>query len=142
LEPINRFGIEQRRWGFAGYDLDGVREIGEKLHAVYDAIQPPDTDPMLDFDERDLVRLAEEARFFPLRLELRAEIEATEPRRWETFVHQSGNPRIPTLDEAMAQALTADEHEELVAHLRPLVEAGRGAWRMAEAYLTGIKHAE
>ena len=137
FEPINRFGMEQRRktWG---YELDGVVDLMEKLNAVYEAIQP-ETDPMVDFDERDLLALAEHTGFFPIRLDLRAEIEPPEARRWETFLHSSGNPKIPTLAEAMDEALTAEERERLVSVLRPAVEGGRGVWRMASAYLWADK---
>jgi arsenite methyltransferase len=137
FEPINRFGMEERRecWGFA---LDGERELLAKVNEVYEAIQP-DSDPMLDFDERDLVRHAEAAGFFPLRLALEAEIKPQEPRQWETLLHSSPNPKVPTLDEAMDQALTPEERAALVAELRPLVEAGRGVWRMAHAYLWAVK---
>ena len=55
FEPINRFGMEQRRTSW-GYDVDGVRELMEKLTEVYAGRQPAD-DPMLDFDERDLISL-------------------------------------------------------------------------------------
>jgi arsenite methyltransferase len=135
FEPINSFGMEERRrtWG---YDID--RRLIEKLNALFDGIQPR-TDPMLDFDERDLVALAERAGFFPIKLTYEAEIEPLEPRRWETFLHSSGNPKIPTLDEAMDQALTQEERAALVAELRPLVEEGRGVWRMASAYLWAVK---
>ena len=137
FEPINRFGIAERRetWG---YDFDGVRELMDKLTEVYARRQPAD-DPMLDFDERDLVSLAEGAGFFPIHLEYRADIEPPEARDWESFVQSSGNPKIPTLAEAMDEALTTDERERLVAALRPAVEEGRGAWRMGHAYLWAVK---
>jgi arsenite methyltransferase len=137
FEPINRFGMEERRecWGF---ELDGERELLTKVNKVYEAIQP-ETDPMLDFDERDLVELAEAAGFFPIRLALEAEITPHEPRQWETFLHSSPNPKVPTLDEAMDQALTSEERAALVGDLRPLVEDGRGVWRMAHAYLWAVK---
>jgi arsenite methyltransferase len=137
FEPINRFGMEERRecWGF---ELDGERELLTKVNKVYEAIQP-ETDPMLDFDERDLVELAEAAGFFPIRLALEAEITPHEPRQWETFLHSSPNPKVPTLDEAMDQALTSEERAALVGELRPLVEDGRGVWRMAHAYLWAVK---
>lgn len=142
FEPINRFA-QTARPTWAGYDLGPLGEIETKLRAVYDAIQPPDTDPMLDFDERDLVRLAEEAGFFPIRLYLEAEIRPTEPRAWSGFLNSSGNPNIPTLAEAMEQALTATERQQLSEYLRPLVEQGRGEWRMASAHLVGAKkHAD
>jgi arsenite methyltransferase len=94
---------------------------------------------MLDFDERDLIELAERAGFFPIHLHLEAEITPIGPRSWDGFLHHAGNPRIPTLAESIDQALTPGEREELIAHLRPLVEEGRGTWRMAESYLFAVK---
>lgn len=90
---------------------------------------------MLDFDERDLLAACEDAGFFPVDLRLHTEIRALEPMSWDAFVNVAGNPKIPTLAEAMPQALDADEQARLTAHLRPLVEAGAGAWRMAHAFL-------
>jgi ubiquinone/menaquinone biosynthesis C-methylase UbiE len=137
FEPINRFGLEERRatWG---YDVDDARDLMERLREVY-ARRQPAGDPMLDFDERDLVALAERAGFFPIHLEYRADIEPPEARNWERFVHSSGNPKVPTLAEAMDEALTAEERDRLVAALRPAVEEGRGAWRMGHAYLWAVK---
>lgn len=138
FEPINRFaGRVADTW--AGYDLRSIPEIARKLRAVYDKIQPPDTDPMLNFDERDLLELAERAEFFPVRLHLEVEITPSEPRTWEGFLNISGNPKIPTLAEAMQQALTVGERQTLTDHLRPLVEEGRGTWRMASAHLWATK---
>jgi hypothetical protein len=94
---------------------------------------------MLDFDERDLVAFAEEAGFFPIDLELQVEVRATEPKPWPAFANSAGNPKIPTIAEAMDQALTPDERERFANHLRPLVEEGRGVWRMAHAFLTAVK---
>src|SRR5262249_24792730 len=92
FEPINRFALRpEATW--AGYDLGPVGEIGEKVRAVYEAIQPT-SDPMLNFDERDLIDLAERAGFFPLRLLLEAEISPTEPRAWDSFLNTAGNPNI------------------------------------------------
>ena len=138
FEPINRFGMEERREGFWGYPGNGVSDLAERVEQIYAEIQPPD-DPMLDFDERDLIRLAEEAGFFPIDLELQAQIRAMEPKPWEAFLNQSGNPKIPTISEAMDQALTPEERERFSAHLRRLVEEGNGVWRMAHAYLRAVK---
>jgi ubiquinone/menaquinone biosynthesis C-methylase UbiE len=140
FEPINRFAIRpQATW--AGYDFGEAAEIGEKVRAVFKQIQP-ESDPMLDFDERDLLQLAEEAGFFPLRLLLEAEISPTEPRSWEGFVNSAWNPKIPTFAEAMEQALTESERERLTAHMRPLVGGGHGEWRMAIAHVYGGKSEE
>jgi ubiquinone/menaquinone biosynthesis C-methylase UbiE len=138
FEPINRFGMENRAQGIWGYPADGLSDLAKRVEQVYAAIQPLD-DPMLDFDERDLMRLAEGAGFFPIELELQAEIRAIEPRPWEVFLNSSGNPRIPTIAEAMDQALTADERVRFAAHLRVLVEEGKGVSRMASAYLSAVK---
>jgi arsenite methyltransferase len=136
FEPINRFAVrDPATWW--GYDLSGVTAEGLKLSAVFEQLQPRDSDPMLDFDERDLLRYAEQAGFFPLRLVLEADIKRTEPRPWDSFVNLSGNPTIPTFGEAMEQALTPAERERLTGHLRPQVEQGLGEWRMACAYLVG-----
>jgi arsenite methyltransferase len=138
FEPINRFSAtEADTW--AGYDLSAIPEISRKIRAVYDEIQPPGSDPMLDFDERDLLQLAAETGFFPVSLELSAEIRAPRPASWEDLIARAGNPRIPPLSEAMEQALSGVEREQLTAHLRPLVEAGDGVFRMAVAYLWGTK---
>ncbi len=138
FEPINRFGMEERTQGFWGYPGDGVSDLAARVEQVYAGIQPPD-DPMLDFDERDLVRLAEEAGFFPIDLELEAFIRSSKPGPWEAFLNSSGNPKIPTIGEAMGQALTPGERERFAEHLRPLVEEGKGVWRMAHAYLRAEK---
>ena len=138
-EPINRFGAEARvHESFWGYHASGLENLRDRLNALYAELQP-DTDPMLDFDERDLLALAEEAGFGELHLTLRADVAPIEPRPWSTFVNVSGNPRIPSLAEAMDQALTAEERERLTERLRPLVEAGRGTQRLALASLWAVK---
>jgi arsenite methyltransferase len=138
FEPINRFGMEERKEGFCGYPSNGLAALAERVERVYAQIQPAD-DPMLDFDERDLVALAEAAGFFPIELELRSEIRPMEPRPWRIFANSAGNPKIPTIAEAIDRALTPEERERFVEHLRPLVEEGKGVWRMAQAYLRAVK---
>jgi ubiquinone/menaquinone biosynthesis C-methylase UbiE len=137
FEPINRFGMKERRCTL-GYDLP---EAGELLQRVVDRFVElqPETDPMVDFDERDLLELAERAGFFPITLDYRARIEPPEPRGWESFVRSSFNPKVPTLEEAMADTLTEEERDRLVAELRPAVEAGRGVWPMGTGYLWAVK---
>jgi ubiquinone/menaquinone biosynthesis C-methylase UbiE len=137
-EPINRFALrDTETW--LGYDLAPLRDIAEKMRALYEALQPRDSDPMLDFDERDLVRLAEEAGFFPIELWLKAVIEPAPARSWEGLLDTAGNPNIPTLREAMKQVLTPEERERFTARLRPLVESGQGEWRMAFAHLAATR---
>ncbi|MHB1536622.1 MAG: class I SAM-dependent methyltransferase [Acidimicrobiales bacterium] len=136
FEPINRFCADTHRSpNFAGYDLSAIPAVAEKLNVFYEAIQPPDH-PMLDFDERDLLHQAQAAGFGELHLQLNADIEPRVPvRRWDTFLASSGNPQVPTLREAIEQALTPAEAQLLSTHLRPAVESGRGNHRLATAYL-------
>ena len=139
FEPINRFAARPGDTWPPGYDVAPVADIATKVRQVYAAIQPPSSDPMLTFDERDLIALAEQAGFFPITLLLEAEIRPAEPRSWESFRNTAPNPNVPTLAEAMNLALTAAEQERYRAHLRPLVEQGQGQWRMALAHLVGAK---
>lgn len=138
FEPINSFGMHERRREFFGLDLPDLAELGAKLEAACDE-EPPESNPMLNFDERDLVRLAEAAGFFPVHLDLRLDVEPQEPRAWSGFMNGSPNPNVPTFAEAMEQALTPDEAERLIAYVRPRVEQGLGRWRMGHAYLWATK---
>jgi arsenite methyltransferase len=138
FEPVNTFGMHERRREFFALDHPDLGPIGAKLDAVF-AERQPQTDPMLDFDERDLVTLAEAAGFFPVRLDLRLDVEPQEPRSWEGFLHSSGNPNLPTFAEAFAEALSEEERERFVSYLRPRVEQGLGRWRMGSAYLWATK---
>ena len=138
-EPINRFSSPNRpsdRHLFAGYDTAPVRDLARKVGAVFERIQPPDTDPMLDF--------AEGAGFGEVHLHFEATIAPysasnDDARDWESFAKIPGNPNMPNLEEAMAQVLTPGETERFVAHLRPLVEAARGMERWAAAVLWTVK---
>ena len=123
-----------------GYDVSAVAAIAAKVRHVYDEIQPRDCDPMLDFDERGLLALAEDAGFGEMHLDLQVSIAPRRPFAWDVVVNLVSNPRIPSLAEAMQQVLTVAEAERLTNHLRPLVEAGQGTpFRGAVAYLWAVK---
>jgi arsenite methyltransferase len=134
FEPINRLN----RFGRA-YDANGVRELDERVRSVFESLQPRDSDPMLSFDDRDLVEAAEEAGFPRVQLTLEVETQPPEPMPWQAYLDTPWNPRIPSVREAMEQVLTPAERERYEAHLRPLVEAGDGSRRMASAYLLAVR---
>lgn len=138
FEPINRFGYNPVNI-FRGYNVGPIIDIVEKISKIYSLIQPLRTDPMLDFDERDLFSLNENAGFGEIHLELHADMTSIPAVKWETMLRMAGNPRIPTLEEAMKQSLTDEEIEKLTNHLRPLVEAGQGTRKTAAAYLWAQK---
>ena len=139
FEPINRFAYPEPMGRFSGYDVTPITTLAEKLKAVYRRIQPPDTDPMTDFDERDLVICAEKAGFSSVNVELQIEVKQPENSDWTAFLHAAGNPKIPSVEEAMQQAFTLGETETFTSFLRPLVESRQGIQRSAVAYLWAVK---
>jgi arsenite methyltransferase len=139
FEPINRFSLTGSAQCFMEYDLAPILPIARKVLAPYAQSRANANNAMLDFDERDLFTFAEKAGFPEVHLDFQAEVKPPEPRAWEGFVQSSPNPLVPTLEEAMRQALTPEEAGQFTAYLRPLVESGRGTWRMAIAYLWAVK---
>ncbi|MGH3034907.1 MAG: class I SAM-dependent methyltransferase [Gaiellaceae bacterium] len=143
FEPINRFGYPEPEDRFIGYDVAPVVDLARKVWAVYHRLQPPE-DPMLDFDERDLLAFVAAAGFSEIRLDLEVRIERSPwsaGRSWDAFLRTSGNPRLPPIAEVLDEALNAEERKRFSAHLRPLVEQSQGTSRLAVCYLWAVKHA-
>jgi arsenite methyltransferase len=141
-EPINRLMHGNPRL-FLGYDIQPVADIAAEVAARFDAVQPRAADPMLDFDDRDLVRLAEQAGFGYVRLDLRVTVTSSRPPvPWDRFLRSSPNPKVPPIGDILARALTPAQLAAFTAHLRPLVESGRGEHRRALAQLTARDDAD
>ena len=141
FEPVNVLMSLADPDLFLGYDVTPVKTLAARVKALYESIQPPGADPMIDFDDRDLVRHAQDAGFPRIDLELQVSVESSkEPLAWELFIRRSGNPLVPTLAEVMSQVLSPQEITEFTTHLRPLVESGTGLKRLALAYLTAVKN--
>jgi arsenite methyltransferase len=140
FEPINVLMSGYYPDRFCGYDVGPVASLAAKVGALYESIQPPGEDPMGDFDERDLLRHAENAGFPVVDLDMHLGVKNTrKPVPWDRFLRSSGNPLIPPYGEAFDRTLSPDEIDEFTAHLRPLVESGAGQDRTAFAYLTAAK---
>jgi arsenite methyltransferase len=138
-EPVNRLLHPEPKHLFFGYDVTAVRDLAERVGAAYENRQPPANDPMFDYDERDLLAFAAAAGFAERHLELHVDVTRQRPQDWETFARSSPNPLAPTLEEAMAEALSPDEADRFVAHLRPLVERGEGIFAVAVAFLWAVR---
>lgn len=140
FEPINRFGMEERDRDYSFEDVAGVEDLLARIWRREEDAGV--NEAMIDFDERDLLALAQRAGFRHVRIDLRAEVKP-EPmwktRDWDVFVNSSPNPLLPTFAEAMAQTLTREEEARLTAKLRPQVEAGRGRTRSATCWLLALK---
>ncbi len=139
FEPINRH-FRSTRDCLRGYDTSGIEDVAAKVVDLYDRLQPRDTDPMLDFDERDLVAMAQRAGFAHVGLDLAVEIRPqAQASSWGAFLNTPPNPLVPSLAEVVAEVLSPREAERFEAHLRPLVESGTGLDRSAVAYLRARK---
>ena len=143
FEPINSFGYPPPDNKFAGYDVAPVVHLARKVKAVFLQAQPDQNNPMLDFDERDLIRFARDAGFqkIHLRLDVRIFSQHKMPN-WETFLNQAPNPLAPTLKEAISESLTPSEARDFLTHLRTAVEQQRGLRKGAAAYLWAGKGGE
>jgi ubiquinone/menaquinone biosynthesis C-methylase UbiE len=139
FEPINRFHHPEPENIFAGYDVSPVIDIAGKIKSVYARDRSPATDPILNFDERDLLRFAEQAGFREIHLELNVKIKPNDLDDWDRMLRIAPNPKAPSLEEAMQEALTTAEQRAFVECLRPLVEAKRGILYEALAYLWTMK---
>jgi len=139
FEPINIFGNATFRERYWGLDVSPVEHLAVKVRAQW---KQPHEHPLLNFDERDLLRFVEEAGFGEIRMDYRAEIRQ-EPhwaKSWETFERYSGNPLDPTLGEELRAALDDEERAELEAHLRKeLARRPLVPMRMASVYLRAVK---
>ena len=140
FEPINNYFWSDMDdfWGFDAHpDSDLVEKIwvAEGCHG---ANHP--NDPMMNFDESDLLRYAESAGFAEVHVELIIDVEpGTWVEDWERLLGTAPNPNARTTAEAISVALTPEEAERFEAALRPLVDRGQSVKRSAFAYLRAVK---
>ena len=142
FEPINRLMFpepDDRLWG---YDVSAIADLAAKVKASYTALRDPGADTMMDFDDRDLVRLAEAAGFERIHLECHVDIEPVAHLRGldlETLLDISPNPLAPTLREAVDDALSPSERERFLAHCGRVLAEDEPLRRSAVAYLAARK---
>jgi arsenite methyltransferase len=140
--PINRFAVGEPRRVLFGLDLAPVADLAGKLASAY-ARRPPEQDPMLNFDERDLLCWVRDAGFTAVELDYRAEVEVPQPlpaTDWDTLKQMAPNPLAPTYEQAMAEVLTPDERARLEDHIRAALAAGSPARRtLAATYLRATR---
>jgi ubiquinone/menaquinone biosynthesis C-methylase UbiE len=137
FEPINSFPVRTGRDWLLGFDPAPIADLVAKLRAAYATLR---SDPMVDFDERDLVRWAEEAGFSQVRLDYRAELDVPGPAidDWAALRRTAPNPLVPTYGEVLEGALSRAEVERFDAY----VEGQRGVptrHTMATAYVSATR---
>jgi SAM-dependent methyltransferase len=140
FEPINSYFPEDPN-EFWGFDATPVRDLVDKISAYEGSGGEDDEDdPMMNFDERDLLRHAESAGFAEVHVELRVEVApGSWTEDWERLLGMAPNPNAETVGETIHGALTRQEAERFEEHLRPLVDAGLGFKRSAFAYLWAVR---
>jgi ubiquinone/menaquinone biosynthesis C-methylase UbiE len=144
FEPINRFGHSSSspEHIFLGYDVTPVLDLARKVNEVERRYELPDNDPMLDFDEYDLIAFAEQAGFGEIHLELQVNIQPyKESRDFDTLLRTAPNPKLPTAEEVIHEALTPEEAERFVSCLRSVIEEKQAVRtiRYAGAYLWAVR---
>jgi ubiquinone/menaquinone biosynthesis C-methylase UbiE len=142
FEPVNSFAGSVPRFGLYGLDVAPVVELVAKVREVY-AGGTTQHNPMLSFDERDLLRWVRQAGFTAVAMDYRAEIDVPErmpPTDWDVLRRTAPNPLAPTLDEAIAQALTDEERERFEHHVRPALADGAPTRKtVATVYLRAVR---
>ncbi len=143
FEPIGRLTGEfvDNRY-YLGYDILPIKDLMKKIYDTHQE-QADSQSTMGDFDERDLVKMLDKAGFGFIHLELDVTVGNAGlmggTGMWEVFYNSSPNPLVPTLREEAEAALTPDEQERLIAHLKPLVNANIGRTAQCLAYITAVK---
>ncbi len=72
-------------------------------------------------------------------MQFEANVRSSMKRGWNNLIHYVGNPKIPSLEEALEQALTPEERMRFEEHVRPIVEKGAGIFKAASVYLWAEK---
>jgi arsenite methyltransferase len=142
FEPINGFAVDKAGERLFGVDTRPIADLVGKLRRSYPGV-PAEQDPMLNFDERDLLRWARAAGFTALELDYRAAVDVPEVlpvTDWDVLKKSAPSPLAPTFQEALVQALDDQERDRFEAHMRAVLAAGAPARRtLATAYLRAIR---
>jgi arsenite methyltransferase len=144
FEPINRLTFPEPADRFWGYDVSSVAALSDKVKTTFDRLEAAGAATMMDFDDRDLARLAESAGFERVHLECHIDIEPGSLMRaisLDALLDSSPNPLAPTVREAVVAALTEVERERFLAELGRAVAERNGIRRSAVAYLAAQKSA-
>lgn len=143
FEPINRLMFPEPAGYFWGYDLGPVADLVAKVNSTFTVLEDPAfRGAMMDFDDRDLARLAEAAGFDRVHVECHIDIKPgslIRPVSFEALLDSAPNPNAPTVREAITTALDDSEQERFLAELNRAFLRDASVQRMAVAYLAASK---
>jgi arsenite methyltransferase len=138
FEPVNRLMFPEPADRLWGYDVATVAGLADRVKATYDEVAGHATRTMVDFDDRDLVRLAETAGFEAIQLECHIEVArdaSVQAVDLDALLDTAPNPLAPTLRECVDRALAPPERTRFLAHLGRARDEARHVRRSAVAYL-------
>jgi len=140
FEPITSFSAPEPPGWLWGFDLSGLEPAAAAVHAAYAAHTGGEhPDPMLGFDERDLLTWAEQAGFDDLTLTYEAHLDTHHPATGadlQSLLARSPNPLVPTLGQLLTEALNETDRAAVEHRLTQALTTGRGRTRQAVTYLT------
>jgi arsenite methyltransferase len=142
FEPINRLMFPEPADRFWGYDVGVVADLADKVKGAFEALEDPAAATMSDFDDRDLVRLAESAGFDRIHLECHIDVgpgSLMRPVSLDALLDAAPSPLAQTIRESMRAALTEREQRRFLAHLGRAITDDAPVRRSAVAYLTARK---
>jgi ubiquinone/menaquinone biosynthesis C-methylase UbiE len=140
FEPINRFAsARHQKETFMGYDLSPLEDIAKKFLAGIRKNQD-ENDPMINFDERDLMLFLKKLKFERIQLEYTAYIGLGEKfKDWDFFYNFTPNPNSPSLSDALDEHLNPDEKVKFLNYLKPLVQNSPPEVYSAYCFLSAVK---
>jgi arsenite methyltransferase len=142
FEPINMLMFPEPPDRFWGYDVRAVSELADSVKAAFAELADPAAGVLRDFDDRDLVWLAEDAGFERIHLECHIDVEPDSQLGavgLDALLDSAPNPLAPSLREAIATALTESERAGFLGHLERAIVEQRPLRRSAVAYLVAHK---
>jgi len=145
FEPIDDHRLKDdsrywsmRRLGATSEETAPIRDLLLRI-AQFRGEMLPVNEAMINFNERDLVRMCVDAGFAGVHTEFYLDVWPNPPMRWETVMNSSGNPLIPTWGETLRQIFNDEELARYEKHMRPLIERGGNLARHQSSFTWAFK---
>lgn len=140
-EPINIFSQRMSSGkSFMGYDVTPIIDLVKKVVGG-EAPGNFEADPMMNFDERNLMSCAIDTGFKEVTLKYEAMISHQAQWHWDILYKAPPNPNAKSLEEKVNKTLSAEEKEQFLAYFKPLVETSKANRVFAFAHLIATKSA-
>jgi arsenite methyltransferase len=107
--------------------------------------QFPDTEaaaaksPIVNYSERDLLRMVQSAGFTDIHLQLHIDVIPSVVTSWDVFIGTSPHPWAPSIKQLFAECFTAEEAEFFESVVRPTVESGKSMTTTRVLYIQAQK---